>query len=78
MTTEQVWECTKVGEWLDAKFHDVETGEIFLVEWKREEGEDIEDFIQRCQDTADENFSDARFVCLCSGLEAEYLGYDTY
>ena len=78
MTTQQVWECTKVGEWLDAKFYDEETGEIFLVEWKREEGEDIEDFIQRCQDTADENFSDARFVCLCSGLEAEYLGYDTY
>ena len=78
MTTEQVWECTKVGEWLDAKFHDVETGEIFLVEWKKEEGEDIEDFIARCQETADENFSNAQFCGLYSGLEAEYLGYDTY
>ena len=78
MTTQQVWECTKVGEWLDAKFYDEETGEIFFVEWTKEDGEDIEDFIQRCQDTADKNFSDARFVCLCSGLEAEYLGYDTY
>ena len=78
MTTQQIWECTKVGEWLDAKFYDVETGEIFLVEWKREDGEDIEDFIARCQETADENFSNAQFCGLCSGLEAEYLGYDTY
>lgn len=78
MTTQQVWECAKVGEWLDAKFYDEETGEIFLVEWKREEGEEIEDFINKCQKTADENFSDARFCGLCSGLEAEYLGYDTY
>ena len=78
MTTQQVWDTTKIGTWLDAKFQDEETGEIFFVELKKEDGEDIEDFIQRCQDTADENFADARFCCLCSGLEAEYLGYDTY
>ena len=78
MTNQKVWELTKVGTWLDAKFHDEETGEIFLVELKKEAGEDIEDFIARCQEVADENFSDAEFCGLCSGLEADYLGYDTY
>lgn len=78
MTTQQVWEATKVGEWLDAKFYDEETGEIFLVEWKKEEGEDIEDFINKCQETADENFEAAQFMALVSGLEGDYLGYDTY
>lgn len=78
MTNEQIWEQTKVGEWLDAKFYDKESGEIFLVEWKKEEGESMEDFIARCQETADENFECAVFTCLCSGLEADYLGYDTY
>lgn len=78
MTTEQVWELTKVNDWCDAKFYDEETGEIFLVELRKADGETIEDFIARCQDIADENFSDARFYGLCSGLEAEHLGYDTY
>jgi hypothetical protein len=78
MTNQKVWDATKVGTWLDAKFHDEETGEIFLVEFTKEEGEDIEDFIARCQEVADENFSAAKFDCLCSGLEADYLGYDTY
>jgi hypothetical protein len=78
MTNEQIWEQTKVGEWLDAKFYDKESGEIFLVEWKREEGEEMEDFITKCQETADENFECACFVALVSGLEADYLGYDTY
>ena len=78
MTNEQIWEQTKVGEWLDAKFHDAESGEIFLVEWKREEGEAMEDFIAKCQKTAEENFDAPQFCNLCSELEAEYLGYDTY
>lgn len=78
MTNEQIWEQTKVGEWLDAKFYDAESGEIFLVEWKKEEGETMEDFIAKCQKTADENFEAPVFCDLCSGLEAEYLGYDTY
>ena len=78
MTNERIWEMTKVGEWLDAKFYDEETGEIFLVELKREDGEEMEDFIAKCQEVADENFSEAEFMSLCSGLEADYLGYDTY
>ena len=78
MTTQQVWECTKVNEWLDAKFHDEETGEIFLVELRKLEGETIEQFIARCEEIAIDNFDEPQFICLCSGLEAEYLGYDTY
>ena len=78
MTNEQIWKTTRVGEWLDAKFYDRESGEIFLVEWKREEGEEMEDFIARCQETADENFKYACFVALITDADADYLGYDTY
>ena len=78
MTTQQVWECTKIGEWLDAKFYDEEAGEIFFVELKKEEGEDIEDFISKCQEVADENFSEAVFDGLVDEETAEILGYDTY
>ena len=74
----ELWENAKVGEWLDVEFEDKETGEAFLVELKKEEGEDIEDFIAKCQEIADENFSDAHYIELISGEEAEILGYDTY
>lgn len=78
MTTQNVWDVTKVGQWLDAKFHDVESGEIFLVELKKEESEEIEDFIAKCQETADENFECACFVALITDAEGDCLGYDTY
>lgn len=78
MSNEQVWETTKVGKWLDAKFYDEESGEIFLVELKREDGEEMEDFIIKCQEVADDNFDNARFVALISEAEADCLGYDTY
>lgn len=78
MSNEQVWETTKVGKWLDAKFYDEESGEIFLVELKREDGEEMEDFIAKCQEIADDNFDNARFVALISEAEADCLGYDTY
>lgn len=78
MTNEQVWENTKVGEWLDAKFYDKECGEIFLVELKKEDGEEMEDFIAKCQEIADENFECAVFVALFTKAEADCLGYDTY
>lgn len=74
----ELWESTKVGEWLDVQFEDEETGETFFVELQKEEGEDIEDFITKCQEVADENFSDAHYLELISGEEAEILGYDTY
>jgi hypothetical protein len=78
MTNEMIWEQTKVGEWLDTKFYDRESGEVFLVELKKEEGEEMEDFIYKCQEVADENFSHAGFVELVDGETAEILGYDTY
>ena len=78
MTMQEKWDTTKVGEWLNAKFYDKATGEEFFVELKKEEGEDIEDFIQKCQEVADENFSEAVLDGLYSNAEAEILGYDTY
>lgn len=78
MSNEQAWETTKVGKWLDAKFYDEESGEIFLVELKREDGEEMEDFIIKCQEVADDNFDNALFVALISEAEADCLGYDTY
>lgn len=78
MTKEQVWESVKVGEWLDAKFYDRETGEIFLVELKKKEDECIVEFIAKCQAIADENFNCAIFMALLFDTEAEILGYDTY
>ena len=68
----------EAGEWLDCEFIDEETGEVFFVELQKEEGEDAEDFIAKCQEIADENFSDARFNRLVDPEEAETLGYDTY
>ena len=76
--TQNVWETTQVGEWLDAKFQDVETGEIFFVELKKEDGEEMEDFIAKCHEVADENFEEPQFCGLYSGRDAECLGYDTY
>lgn len=78
MTDEMVWETTSVGEWLDAKFHDRESGEIFLVEFRKEVGEEMEDFIAKCQAIADENFDYAVFKELVDVETAEILGYDTY
>lgn len=78
MSDKQVWETTEVGKWLDAKFYDEESGEIFLVELKKEDGEEVDDFIIKCQEVADDNFDNALFVALISEAEADCLGYDTY
>ena len=78
MSNESIWETTSSGEWLDAKFYDRESGEIFFVELKKEEGEEMEDFIAKCQEVADENFDYAVFDELVDEETAEVLGYDTY
>ena len=78
MSNESIWETTSAGEWLDAKFYDRESGEIFFVELKKEEGEEMEDFIAKCQEVADENFDYAVFDELVDEETAEVLGYDTY
>ena len=78
MTNETIWETTRVGEWLDAEFYDEESGEVFFVELQKEAGEEMEDFITKCQEIADENFDCAVFDELVDGETAEMLGYDTY
>ena len=78
MRNETIWENTRVGEWLDTKFYDKESGEIFFVELKKEEGEEMEDFIAKCQEVADDYFDYAVFDELVDGETAEILGYDTY
>ena len=78
MTNETIWETTRVGGWLDAKFYDRESGEIFFVELRKEAGEEMEDFITKCQEIADENFDYAVFDELIDQETAEILGYDTY
>jgi len=75
---QELWEAMQVGDWLDVLFEDEETGERFFVELQKEDGEDIEDFIARCQEVADENFSDARYIELVDSWYAEGIGYDTY
>ena len=78
MSNKLIWETTSVGEWLDAKFYDRESGEIFLVEFKKEDGEEMVDFITKCQEVADDNFDYAVFDELIDEETAEILGYDTY
>jgi hypothetical protein len=78
MRNETIWENTRVGEWLDAKFYDKESGEIFFVELKKEEGEEMEDFIAKCQEVADDYFDYAVFDELVDQETADILGYDTY
>ena len=64
--------------WIDCEFIDHETGEIFFVELRKEENETPDHFIARCQEIADDNFDDAKFIRLVEQEEAEILGYDTY
>ena len=75
---QELWKVMQVGDWLDVLFEDEETGERFFVELQKEDGEDIEDFIVRCQEIADENFSNAQYIELVDSWYAEDIGYDTY
>jgi len=77
-TNKAIWDITEVGEWLDSNFVDEESGEVFFVELKKEDGEEMEDFIAKCQEIADDNFDNAIFLGLVDGETAEILGYDTY
>ena len=74
----EIWYHTKRGEWLDALFHDNETGELFLVELQKEEGEVVTDFIAKCMKVALDNFNSPNFMQLIDGNSADIFGYDTY
>ena len=78
MTDKQIWEKTEHGEYLDAKFYDRASGEIFIVELRKDAREEMEDFIASCQAVADENFDYPCFVELIGWHDATILGYDTY
>ena len=77
-TREQVWNAAKVGDYLDCKFLDYETAEVFLVESQKRPNDTLEQFIERCTAIANENFSDACLIGVISQDVAEQLGYDTY
>ena len=77
-TNKMIWDITEGGEWLDSNFVDEESGEVFFVELQREDGEEMEDFIAKCQEVADDNFDSAIFLGLVDGETAEMMGYDTY
>lgn len=75
---EKIFDNTNVGEWLDCLFEEEESGEMFLVEFRKEKGESEEDFIAKCQEVADENFSCPVFQKIVDLETAEIMGYDTY
>ena len=72
------WAATATNEWLDACFYDDESGELFFVELRKDKGEEMEDFIARCNEIATENFDAPTFIKLVDSGSAETLGYDTY
>ena len=69
---------TAVGEWLDCRFD--ADGEPIFVELKKEAGETVFDFIDRCLAVALDNFDEEEltFEGIVDGTTAETLGYDTY
>ena len=78
MANEAIFEATPVGEWLDARFQDDECGEIFFVELRKQQGETMEEFLDRCREIANENFEAPVWIDLVDQEDAEILGYDTY
>ena len=72
------WNDTKCGEYLDCKFYDNETGEVFFVEEQKKEGEEYADFVNKCEEIAQENFDYPEFLGLYTQEDAELLGFDTY
>ena len=78
MVNNTIYEMTDIGEWLDAMYEDDETGEVFFVELKREEGETVSQFIAKCDTVAADYFDEPIFLGLVDSDSAEKLGYDTY
>lgn len=69
-----------VGESHDCVFYDDESGETFLVELNKREGETAYDFANRCAKIAFQNFDESTLVFeeMVTCEEAELYGYDTY
>lgn len=69
-----------IGESHDCVFYDDESGETFLVELDKREGETAYDFADRCAKIAFQNFDESTLVFeeMVTCETAEMLGYDTY
>lgn len=76
--TEVIWDEAQVGEWVDCKFCDDDTGERFFVELQKEADETVEHFIAKCCAHAHQYFEHITFRGLLDCDTAEILGYDTY
>ena len=69
----QIFDNTNVGEKIGCKFEDKETLEEIIIMEAKEDGEDMEDYIAKCQEIADEHLSDADFVELVDKITVERL-----
>ena len=69
-----------VDESHDCVFYDGKSGETFLVELNKREGETAYDFADRCAKIAFQNFDESTLVFeeMVTCETAEMLGYDTY
>ena len=68
---------TSTHKYIDFLFHDIATGEDFLVELLMD-GSEMDDLLVQAQEIADENFSNAEFQEVVSEEDAEMMGIDTY
>lgn len=69
----KIFDNTNVGEVIGCKFEDNETLEEVIIIEPKEDGEDMEDYIAKCQEIADECLSDADFVELVDKVTVERL-----
>lgn len=65
------------NKYIDFLFHDIATGEDFLVELEMD-GSELDDLLVKAQEIADENFSNAEFQEVISEEDADMMGLDTY
>ena len=65
-------------EYIDFKYYDEETGEIFFVELKVSDFVSDKQMRREAYRIALENFNKPKFICTVSDDEADLLGYDTY
>ena len=65
------------NKYIDFLFHDIATGEDFLVELEMD-GSELEDLLVKAQEIADEYFSNAEFQEVVSEEDADMMGLDTY
>lgn len=75
---QELWKRTKAGEYLDAVYRDLETGEMFAVELKVEPEETFGNFAIRCATMARLDFECPRFIGLYPPEQVEHMGIDVY